>query len=614
MVRSVRWSIWRVGLAAAGLGLWLLLGSSLAQPPPPGGSAPTAGTKTAPGEHKAVEPHLRKAGLEEAGGARFPEDQGARPRVVLAGYTRPGNPPDVLTEKGKIKHVAFEPDFQGIGGTVYFLVLEWTGASETDPWNTGVPQFLSKFVEGLDYDNTHSPPLDTRARYLYLYQVVNDRGMEPLPIRPAANVEVGVVPLASATLRLRVDPRYITSWGYFEGVGFVLPAQDVTLTGERPAGLADEEREKIIAVSATPPIIELLPERRFRFRSPAYPLSNLRMLGSATQNLKGLAAIAELQKKQAAKIQLASWAGNLLQASRSAIRPDEVRLGIVPADYWTRVLQAEAALGEEPEARPATLPGVEAAAPAGRQEVVFQANWFRTARTDHLLKMGQHSVIFGFTTDLPPIYEPIALADPENSTQPGGGGGGIRPAAQAPAAGAAPGVAPGTAPSPAPVAPVVAAVPGVPGGIGAGLLGGLPPLAGFGGGLPGGGGGTGFGAIPPPAAVTASGGGFPSRAASNAPSAATTTGTNLADLLTQLLNRLSNISPNSINIALNNINNQQQSQQQKQFQFQQQQQQQVNGDGQVVPEPAALFLGLLGLPVFLFYCWRRRPVLTAPKE
>src|SRR3712207_6553222 len=56
--------------------------------------------------------------------------------LVRAGYTRPGNPPDPLTEAGTVRRVSFETE-QGIGGTVYFMVLQMTGA-EGDTWGTGL--------------------------------------------------------------------------------------------------------------------------------------------------------------------------------------------------------------------------------------------------------------------------------------------------------------------------------------------------------------------------------------------------------------------------------------------------------------------------------------------
>jgi hypothetical protein len=554
---------------------------------------------------------IKEAGLDEKEAQARPAGAGLRPRIVVAGYTRPGNPPDRLTEKGKIKRVAFEPDYKGLGGTVYFMVLELTNREDdTDPWGTGVSGFTSTFVEGLDYDNTHSPPLDTRARYLYLYQVVNDRGMDPLPIRPAANVEIGEEPVASATLRLRADPRLITSWGYFDGIGFVMDAKDRTLTGEAPAGLAGE-KEKIIAVSATPPIIESLPEQMFKFRSPAYSLSKLRMLGKATQNLKGLTAVTDLQKKRIAGIKMASWADNLLQATTHAIRPDEVRITFVRPGFWSRVFSSEiepGAEGEGGEARPASLPAGDVITAGGLREVVFQANWFQTAAVNNLLKMGQHSVVYGFTSDQPPINEPLALADPAGAVEAGAvapGAEGIRPVqigAPGAAPGVAPGFAPGTAPSPTPAAP--AAAPAIGGGIGGGVLGGIPPVGGVGGGFPGVGGVGGFGAIPPPIAATG-GGGVPA-AAGGTPAATTTTTTSPPTTTTTT----TTTTPPTVNIPItitnSNLQSQRQAQLQHQRQNQRQAQHQVSHGHHVVPEPGAFLLGLLGLPALLLVYWRRR--------
>src|SRR5207302_1740171 len=66
--------------------------------------------------------------------------------------------------------------------------------------------------------------LDKTARYLYLYQTFNDRHTDQSVRR--------------TTIRLLVPPDRITSWGYFEGVGFAVeqgkgirPINSTTVTG-----------------------------------------------------------------------------------------------------------------------------------------------------------------------------------------------------------------------------------------------------------------------------------------------------------------------------------------------------------------------------------------------
>src|SRR5262249_17300052 len=102
------------------------------------------------------------------------QEQSAKPQApIRVGYTRPGNPSD--TEKnGKLFPLAWDPTYKKalIGGTVYFAVYERTG-TEGDLWGTGIKDFDKTFVEGRSFKNEFSPGLDTQAKYLYLYMVVN---------------------------------------------------------------------------------------------------------------------------------------------------------------------------------------------------------------------------------------------------------------------------------------------------------------------------------------------------------------------------------------------------------------------------------------------------------
>ena len=71
-----------------------------------------------------------------------------------------------------------------LGGTVYFTVLERKGTDKNDPWGGGLGDLAGKFRRGVDFAGASSPVLDTAAKYLYLYQVINDRGTA-LPIQSA---------------------------------------------------------------------------------------------------------------------------------------------------------------------------------------------------------------------------------------------------------------------------------------------------------------------------------------------------------------------------------------------------------------------------------------------
>ena len=68
------------------------------------------------------------------------------------------------------------------------------------------PKYLDRFQAGIDSGGVSSPNFDAGAKYLYLYQVVNDRRT--------------VTPLQSVSVKLLVDLKDITSWGYLPGVGF----------------------------------------------------------------------------------------------------------------------------------------------------------------------------------------------------------------------------------------------------------------------------------------------------------------------------------------------------------------------------------------------------------
>src|SRR5207253_3720299 len=200
-----------------------------------------------------------------------------RSSIIREGFTRPGNPPDETLPNGKIRYVAWDPANRDevIGGTIYWMVLEQTG-SDTDSWGTSVSKFNDLFREGKDFQNRFSPALDTSAKYLYLYQVVNDRGLDPLPVKPAANTEIPTRPIARSSLRLLVDPREITSWGYFKDIGFAAEVADRKFDGTSAAGLDQPDRMIRMAVSSNPSILAELPPEPYTVGSPAYPLGDLR--------------------------------------------------------------------------------------------------------------------------------------------------------------------------------------------------------------------------------------------------------------------------------------------------------------------------------------------------
>ncbi len=492
--------------------------------------------------------------------------------LIRAGYTRPGSPEDKLNKDGTIRPLAWDVDYVGklLGGTIYFVVLERTGAAG-DSWGTGIANFDERFVEGRAFRGGFSPNLDSKARYLYLYMVVNDRGLDPpfgdKVASPAAAVrekfDKQVSPVASTALRLVVDPRYLTSWGHFKGSGFTVEVPDRFKSDFAP--VADNLVAKIrLAVSGNTSFLDQLPypTRRYLDQAPANPLRDLKntfAIGASNENGEKthlFKALAEKRDKaaKAKDIKLLSYENNLLEAGQKGGKEPEF-VQILFAGYQEGVVPALAEDGLQGQA-------------------VFRADF----RGPNLVGLGQHSVLFGFTTDLPPMDETIRLEDPEDALK----GNGIVPAANAT------GVAPGTAVTPTPPAP--AGTPVLGGGF-QGLLGGqvggvggpgLIPAGAIGAARPGFGGGGGFG-------TTAGEGGQqqqqnPNQAQDQA---------------------------GSINFNATLTNNQQQ--QQKQSQSQSQSQTNCcdgNGNGEVIPEPAAFLLGLLGLPV-LIYLRRRKGELPA---
>jgi hypothetical protein len=463
--------------------------------------------------------------------------------VVRAGYTRPGTPDDTLNKDGTVRPAALNPDdpkARFLGGTIYFVVLERTGA-DGDTWGTGVGNFNNRFVEGKNTKDNFSPTLDTQAKYLYLYQIVNDRGLDPPPegVVFATPPSIPVVPIAGASLKLLVDPRYITSWGHFKGTGFIATVPNRNRKGDIVPAAAKKAEDIRMAISSNPSILGELPNRRFMSPAPTHSLKALREsfgLGSATLNLKETAAYAELSKKKAAGKAVA-YEDNMIQDAAAAKDPEYVQLLYSGYDEKSAL-----------------------AAASTKPLSYFRADW----RGEGIMKLGFHSVVFGFTTDLPPdSNERIFIEDPEaanlGNAKAGnveevvdegfvvmqGQGGGINPAV-------------GTAATPTPPAG------GGGGGGGAGLLGGGP--TGFGGGgFPGFGGG-GIGSAFPAFAGGGGGGG--------------TTG------------------------------NGNQPQTTPQQQEPQQPQPQPHGGGGNVPAPATIILALLGLPG-LYFLRRKKAEGTA---
>jgi hypothetical protein len=530
--------------------------------------------------------------------------------IVRLGYTRPANVDDKV--KGdKVVPIGFT-NYQGkiIGGTVYFAVLERTDrhrdrgqADRDDTWGTGMSEFDGRFVPGRNFDGGASPRLDTRARYIYLFQVVNDPGLDPQEIRPAAYDNIRAQEISTFALKLLVDPRYLTSWGYFQGTAFTAMAPNRNLSNAVKQA-ADGEEEKIrLAVSSNPSILAELPNKAHRFRSPAYELGKLARtfsIGPGLQNLAKSYDFEFLSKNRG--VITAAFVEQELNVDERLRVPNFVQVM-----YFTR--DERLALGTG------------AVAERGQATGVFRADW----RSGQYVKLGQHSVLIGFTTDLGPVDEPVVLADAAE-TQRGGriirelvGANPVEPAppvvGQADAneapdgeqfvslnrpesalrnallgQGAGSGIAPGTAPTP---------TGGGAGAGGGGPGGGPGSFGGLGGGGSGAGGfgfpGGALGAARTPA--FAGGGGFGSGSGSGS-------GTGQAQAAAAEAQQTGTL----INVNATQAQQQKQGQLQGQLQGQQQNQGRGPHPHNVVPGPASLLLALLGIPgLFLL---RRRSKTT----
>src|SRR5262249_25744010 len=131
------------------------------------------------------------------------------------------------------------------GGTVYYVVLQRGGAAG-DRWGVGMKDFDARFRPGIDFGGSPSPELDTSAKYLYLYQVVNDRRTH--------------TPIQSASVKLLVDQKELTSWGSFHGVGFAPPP---SAGGARPGPIRPVSVANVVGGET---------ERLYRLKAPAVPV------------------------------------------------------------------------------------------------------------------------------------------------------------------------------------------------------------------------------------------------------------------------------------------------------------------------------------------------------
>jgi uncharacterized protein (TIGR03382 family) len=531
---------------------------------------------------------------------------------LVSGYTRPGYPNDVM-EDGKLIQVAQKKDYKGrlLGGTVYYAVYERpdVGLVAGDTFGTGIANIDDAFREGRGGAGNFSPGFDTTARYLYVYQLVNDRGLDPPKgeIVFAAFNDPSTEPIITTTVKLLVEPQDITSWGHFKNMGFSAKVPDRSLKGNIIMVADGQPALTDIAFSSFPAVLAALPNHEYLSLSPAQNLGELKnnfQVNQSNLNLKQTKAFDQLTRLVADNDAL-PWQKNMVQVSNGGVDPFLV--DIVPADTanpnnTTPALKDRQAANQSPITK--TMP-----------RAYLKVDWSK----DKVVNLGEQSVIFGFTSNYPPVQEMVRIISKPKEAKAGAGGangqvafveqggeaeGPIQLVAAVdgvgPGAGAGQVVGPGTVPTPIPSRAAT-------GGFGpVGGMGGQMP---GGGGFPGGGGGFGGGGIPGFGTGAGSGGG----SGGGTGGGGNTQGQSGSQQQNQTPSQNGNQNQFQ-DVSLNVINAQAQFQQQQQQQKQKQDQNQNNNcccnNGNVVPEPAAIFLAVLGLPALVLVLRRRKVAQT----
>jgi uncharacterized membrane protein YgcG len=510
--------------------------------------------------------------------ALVPSAARAEGLTKFTGYTRPGSP---TGPEGPIKAVGLPPDQTPIGATVYFKVFELGDGDPADPWRTGFKNLEDFFVAGKAMRGRGSEKLDTTARYLYVYQVINDSGRD------------GQV--KSAAVRLLVEPHLITSWGHFtqkmgegvKGVGFSM--YFVNTDPNNP-----KIKNMILPVSTAHSGVT---DRVYRdpapyFNAPKnYGLSNI-LIGNAPVPISD----GEDTGREPERVVLQTMTN--FEGAPNWLEKDHVQLpGLFPytrlalpfSDLYNPYYNPSSPL--TPVGYPADSMGQGAVrmTEALRRAPAVVAYW-----ADAPLRPGQRGTLFGFTSNYPPVYENIRVrGNPLPAIQPAAGAPDVRPANLR---------ADGEVPTP--VAFEQAAPPTAGGG--GGSLGSATGGISSGGSLLRGGGGFGGGGIGFPLGGLGGGlGGGTGGGTGNG-----TPGQQQPQAQTQTQPQQGN---QTVELALNveQAQAQQQAQAQAQEQHQRQRQNQQQRHGHVVPEPAAVVPALLAIPIVLLLVWRRRTVRTS---
>ena len=156
-------------------------------------------------------------------------------------------------------------------GTVYFAVFKNIQSADGDTFGTGLANVDTRFEAGRSFKDGMSLRYDKKAKYLYLYQVVNDRSLDPRinqvkgakggegirypHLVPGAKLDAkSELPIrddiASFALKLSVDPTVITSWGHFRDSGFASLQHDLDNTNKTHRHKVDNvEKDRIVRMA-----------------------------------------------------------------------------------------------------------------------------------------------------------------------------------------------------------------------------------------------------------------------------------------------------------------------------------------------------------------------------
>lgn len=526
----------------------------------------------------------------------------ADPLPDFTGYTRPGVPDGHVENKdGQILLVADNGEEKKntvLGGTIYFTVIDtYEDTEENDAWRKMSRDMIRSFVPGKSSRGGSSPSFDSGARYVYLYQTVNDM---PNAIDAVRHTSVFLF-----------DPELLTSWGHFPGHGFSAMAAD------------KEEKNAIRPVSFNNAIDG--DNRVYKKRDDYHLTDELLRIDVFPSRSKNdeirPAAEGDDPVRNPTTVILTGWPDSYYRSS--------------PWGAWGR----RGSYSPGPSARATRAGDTNRRSDPNIDEPYLRVIWGEK----NLLQPKERGALFGFTSNAPPVYTDVQLRGKPvkkagGGVQPAvGEGGGIKPAAAQPAdqpakqkpegaeqadkqddkvkpaAGAegpdkddaivpaaAAGAASGTGAGPTGAVPTPAAsTAGAVGFGGAGMLGGLAPgEGGGGGGAPLGGGLGGAGAPTAGGGGGSPGGGTGSGVTPNVPASTGATAVTGQPLPT--------------NQAQTQPQNQGQSQFQSQTQGPNTSSSNGNGGGggggggNIVPEPPAWVLVTLGLPCLLLWLLVRR--------